>query len=268
MIRFIPREQKLNYHLLLMLRESTPVWSSGDFQLQSVTDKLQTMWERDYTNESAMTGKLAWYEGDKTFDTRLNLRAVTEVGKRKVFLALNGPLETMDYSLNSDDENLGKNDVLKLLASRGIGSSNMAVAVSRDADGTNSFRVGDQDDEQLLSGQISATLEDQVLGRPFENLLGSLFDFQEVSLEPNFLGNQNGLGRFRMGTRLSKDIILTHEQENREFGSKKQTRLELKLDEELGLIFKREQTVDRPFDLFQGDIEKDFQFGFERRLKF
>ena len=119
-----------------------------------------------------------------------------------------------------------------------------------------------------VSGQISATLEDQVLGRPFENLLGSLFDFQEVSLEPNFLGNQSGLGRFRMGTRLSKDLILTHEQENREFGSKKQTRLELKLDEELGLIFKREQTVDRPFDLFQGDIEKDFQFGFERRLKF
>ena len=71
-----------------------------------------------------------------------------------------------------------------------------------------------------------------------------------------------------MGTRLSKDLTLTHEQENREFGSKKQTRLELKLDEELGLIFKREQTVDRPFDLFQGDIEKDFQFGFERKLKF
>ncbi len=269
MIRFIPREQKIRLSPSpFELDSGTPVWSSGDFQLQSVTDKLQTMWERDYTNESAMTGKLAWYEGDKTFDTRLNLRAFTEVGKRRIFLALNGPLETMDYSLNSDDENLGKGDVLKLLASRGVGSRNMAVAVSRDADGTNSYRVGNQDDEQLLSGQISATLEDQVLGRPFESLLGSLFNFQEVSLEPNFLGNQNGLGRFRMGTRLSKDITLTHEQENREFGSKKQTRLELKLDEELGLIFKREQTVDRPFDLFQGDVEKDFQFGFERRLKF
>ncbi len=269
MIRFIPREQRIKLSPSpFELDSGNPVWTSGDFQLKSVTDKLQTMWERDYTNDASISGKLAWYEGDKTFDTRLNLRAFTEVGKRRIFLALNGPLETMDYSLNSDDENLGKGDVLKLLASRGIGRSNMAVAVSRDADGTNSYRVANQDDEQLLSGQISATLEDQVVGRPFESLLGSLFNFQEVSLEPNFLGNQNGLGRFRMGTKLSKDIILTHEQENREFGSKKQTRLELKLDEELGLIFKREQTVDKPFDLFQGDVEKDFQFGFERRLKF
>ena len=86
MIRFIPREQKIKLSPSpYELESSSPVWKSGDFQLQSVTDKLQTMWERDFTNDSAMTGKLSWYEGDKTFDTRLNLRAVTEVGKRRVF---------------------------------------------------------------------------------------------------------------------------------------------------------------------------------------
>ena len=86
MIRFIPREQKIKLSPSpYELESSSPVWNSGDFQLQSVTDKLQTMWERDFTNDSAMTGKLSWYEGDKTFDTRLNLRAVTEVGKRRVF---------------------------------------------------------------------------------------------------------------------------------------------------------------------------------------
>ena len=268
-IRFVPREQSMKLAVSSNhIGSSIPVWTSSKFHMKSVSDKLQTMWESGYLADDAISGKSAWYDGDKSFDTYLNLRGTTDIGDRRVSIVLNGPLGTLDYSLDSDDENLGKAEILRLLASRGVGVRNTSMALSRDEFGENTYRLDSRDDERILSGQISATLEDEVLGRPVENLLGSLFDFQSLSLEPNFLGNHGGLGRLKMNTRLSKDITLSHELENMEFRKKRETRLELKLDEELGLIFKREQKIDRDFDLFKGESEKDFQFGFERRLKF
>lgn len=269
LIRFVPREQKLQLSIASDEQDpKNPIWSSGNFQLQSMTDKLQTMWEKGYMADVDMYKSSAWFEGEKAFDTFLNLRAITEINDRQISIVMNGPLETLNYSLNSDDENLGKGEILRLLASRGVGASNSTVMVSQDSDGNNVYELNTRDDEKILSGQLSATLEDEVLGKPFENFLGSIFNFQQFSLEPNLLGNQNGLGRFKMGTRLSKDLTLTHESENLEFGSKRETKLELKLDEELGLILKREQKIDKGFDLFRSDSEKDLQFGFERRLKF
>jgi len=269
LIRFIPRQQNLNLNSgEIDSLDPNQIWNQSSFQTSSLEDKLDTLWKTGKEGSTGTVYSLLPGQEKKTFETRLNLRAETEVARRRVTLALNGPLETMNYSLYSDDGTLNRGDILRLLASKGLGRAPGTRVPAYGPGGDNEvFQTDSRQDETLIGGQISATLEDEVLGRPFESLLSGLFRLEDISLQPNLIGENKGLGRIRMGTRLGQDVRLTHEEERLYYGTKSETKLEFQLDDELGLILKRE-SLDHQFDLSDSEADKDFQFGFERRLKF
>ena len=86
--------------------------------------------------------------------------------------------------------------------------------------------------------------------------------------EPGILSSGRGLRSYRMGTKLSDDITLSHESEFDRGITRKQTRIRFKLDDDLGLIYERDQRIDRGFELEPSEYEKDVRFGFERRFRF
>jgi len=245
------------------------LWDSSEFQSGSVEDKLSLLWKsRSQARRTLVKGAWTWGEHDKVFDTVLSLRAATQIEKRRVSLGLHGSLDNLEYNLDSDDETLGREDIVRLLASSGVQISSAGQGVQESSIEGEPQKLQRNEDRQLISRQLEARLEDELLGRPFKGLLHDVFRLDEVSLEPNLLRKGGAIRKFRMGTRLADDIFLSHERENLDFGVRKRTRLELQLKENLGLILKREHRVDHDFDLGESEDERDFQFGFERRLKF
>jgi hypothetical protein len=271
LIKFIPGNQEIRLRggAGLNLPQSG-VWDSNQFQSGSVEDKLSLLWKSgSKSRRGQVKGAWTWQEKNNVFDTILSLRAETQIGKRRILLGLHGSLDNLGYNLDSDDESLGREDIVRLLASSGVQSPSARQVTQEgpNIEGETQKLPGDQD-RRLLSRQLEARLEDQLLGRPFKGLLHDLFRLDEVSLEPNLLRKGGALRKFRMGTWLADDIFLSHERENLDYGMRKKTRLELQLKENLGLILKREHRVDHDFDLGKTEDRRDFQFGFERRLRF
>jgi hypothetical protein len=267
LIRFVPTQQRIllgTHNKDFSMRGN--LWDSSEFQFGSLEDKLSLLWNSDQTIHSDVL-RMGLAEGSgKKFETYLNLRASAEVSQRNVFLGIHGPMGTMSYSLDSDDETLTRDDLVRLLASRGV-SQQTFDRISRSSPDTAGEAAQGQD-RDLLSKQLSAQLEDQVLAKPFESLIHGLFQFDEVRLEPGFLSSGKGIRSYRMGTRLSDDLSLSHESEFEGGITRRQTKIRLKLDDDLGLIYQRNYKIDRGFDLENFESERDVQFGFERRFRF
>ncbi|MCJ8344192.1 translocation/assembly module TamB [bacterium] len=219
--------------------------------------------------EQIGTNGLSVDHSSKFFDTFLRLSAIAEIGDEKVELNLNGHIDNLSYDLRTNDPNLSKDDIFKMLVSHGVGMSKRPSLISKNGIALNR---GNQalgaSDEMILSSQISAQLEDRIFGRHFENIAQSVFGIKNIQIEPNLIKSSSGIGRFRVGTKLSDDLFLSHQQENYLGEIRNETRLKLKLSDEVGLIFKRQLREKQSFDFRGKDNEKEVQFGFERRFKF
>ena len=266
LIRFVPSNENI---LLRSGQErfqmGSSLWESSEFQFGSLEDKLAMMWKFDGDAQPDSLNMGFSDESGKPFETYLNLRAEAEVSQRQISLGIHGPLASISYSLSSDDETLSRDDLVRLLASKGV-SQGTFDRISNLSSGSTGVSQGEDGD--LISKQLSAQLEDQVLAKPFESLIHDLFQLDEVRLEPGFLSSGRGIRSYRMGTRLFDDLSLTHESEFERGMTRKQTRIRLKLDDDLGLIYERDQKIDRGFELEPFEYERDVRFGFERRFRF
>ena len=266
LIRFVPSEE----NILLRsgrdsLRRDSNLWESDEFQFSSIEKKLSMMWKSDGDILPNSLDMHFFEHGSKPFETFLNIRAEAEVSQRQITLGINGPLNSINYSLNSDDQTMNRDDLVRLLASKGVGEGSLDRITNLNDVGS-TVRQGEDGD--LISKQLSAQLEDQVLAKPFESLIHGLFPLDNIRLEPGILSSGRGLRSYRMGTKLSDDITLSHESEFDKGITRKQTRIRFKLDDDLGLIYERDQKIDRSFELEPSEYEKDVRFGFERRFRF
>ncbi|PCJ21316.1 MAG: hypothetical protein COB02_01650 [Candidatus Cloacimonadota bacterium] len=270
-ISFVPfDEEKTKENTGSFSSKDLRLWGSNEFQISDVSSKLGLMWNIDNKEiDQIGTNGISIDKKKNFFDSFLRLSAIAEIGDEKVELNLNGHIDHLDYDLRTNDPNLSKDDIFKMLVSHGVGMSKRPSLIGKSGiDLNRANQVTGASDEMILSSQISAQLEDKIFGRQFERIAQSIFGFKNIKIEPNLIKSSSGIGRFRVGTRLSNGLFISHQQENYLGEMRNETRLKLRLSDEVGLIFKRQLREKQSFDFSGKENEKDVQLGFERRFKF
>ncbi|MCO4783031.1 MAG: translocation/assembly module TamB domain-containing protein [Candidatus Cloacimonetes bacterium] len=270
-ITFVPfDEPEKDANEFSFIQKDKSLWGSDQFQVSSISSKLGQMWDIDQREEATIgTNGISVDRSSNFFDSFLRLSAIAEIGDDKVELNLNGHIDNLNYDLRTNDPTLSKDDIFKMLVSHGVGMSTRPNLTTKNEINLNrGNQVTGASDEMILSSQISAQLEDKIFGRHFENIASSVFGLKNIQIEPNLIKSSSGIGRFRVGTKLSDELFLSHQQENYLGEMRNETRLKLKVSEEVGLIFKRQLREKQSFDFSGKDNEKEIQFGFERRFKF
>jgi hypothetical protein len=268
-IRFVPLQFKSGSSLtpfsLNAGKDSASVWDKQEFQDGTLVEKLDYLWK-----EKKITRSSGLHIGEKRFDTLIALDAVSGSGEDEIRLNLRGSFDSMDYKLSSRDGTLSSEDLLRRLINRGSVSSRKRQSdgdkTTVDTDESTLEKVDSSYDTKLLSSQLSSHLQSQLLGRHFEQWIRNAFQLDEFRVEPNVLGQDMG-SRISVGTRLSDDIFVLHEQETGFDTYEARTRLRLDLDERLNLFFERER---KEHSLGDGIIDEEDSrtFGFERNFRF
>ncbi len=224
------------------------IWEQNDFAMASLEQKLSMLWKQQPQNLRLK------YQDDSSFETWLKLRATSRRNSSQLELSVNGPLNALNPVILQNGQPLAQEDAQKL----GIG----AVPGRHTGSSTQ--------EEQLVSSQLTASVEDQLIGRRFEGLLRDVFGLNHVSLQSGLIQNpavtaQSGAG-FRLGTSLSKDVEVYHEQETLGSSTINRTQLEFRLSPGTDLWFEQKrETYD--FKSVLGE-EKDVQFGIQRKWRF
>lgn len=256
-IRFVSHDEDLIGGRKFQSGKFDDIWDSDEFLRGGLGRKLSILWDQD-----SRRGRSALSEGSnnesRLFDTRLRIHAKSRLRNNDVSLILSGAVDKLDYVLSSEDKTMSSEDIMRELASKGIGASTVSNEEGRSRS---------EQDAELISRQFTAQLEDKFLGRYFEEMLSSVFNLSEFQLQPNLTGEKRGFVNLRMGTSLSDDIYLSHEQESNTDFVKSRTRLKYRLDDHLNLFWQKDKKSDYKFDLGIKDDE-DVQFGFERKIRF
>jgi hypothetical protein len=256
-IRFVTYDEDLISTGKFQSRKFDDIWASDEFLRGGLGRKLSILWEQDSRRGRNILSDSSDNE-NRLFDTRLRIHARSRLRNNDVSLILSGSVDKLDYVLSSEDKTMSSEDIMRELASKGVGASSLSQE-----DG----RSRSEQDAELISRQFTAQLEDKFLGRYFEEMLSSVFNLSEFQLQPNLTGEKRGSVNLRMGTSLSDDIYLSHEQESNTDFVKSRTRLKYRLDDHLNLFWQKDKKFDYKFDMGIKDDE-DVQFGFERKIRF
>ena len=253
-IKFVPK----------MVSETSPkknLWESQRFENASMVDKLSLMWQEKLPVGIGATKTTT--SGSFPFDTILNVRAFARSFGSNLELSLSGPMSDLRPLILADGRALSTEEWLKVLAPSRPGASSALPA---------SKRLSAREEEEQMSNQVASTIEDQLLGKHFEGILGEIFKLDGFRLQSNYLGSQAGAldgSRLRLGTSLGDGVDVIHEQETSRGGLiRNRTQLEFHLNEKVDLILERTREVDRENLDLKSSSESDFQFGVKHKIRF
>ncbi|MBW7875583.1 MAG: hypothetical protein H3C47_06330 [Candidatus Cloacimonetes bacterium] len=239
--------------------EKKNLWESRQFAKASVVDKLSLMWQERFPVGQRGQNVNSSYP----FETVLNVRAFARNFGSNLELSLSGPISDLRPLILADGRALSGEEWLKVLAPSRPGASSVLPAKKR---------LSAREEEEQMSEQVASTIEEQLLGKHFESILGEIFKLDGFRLQSNYLGSQAGAldgSRLRLGTSLGEGVDVIHEQETSRGGLiRNRTQLEFHLNEKVDLILERSSEVDRENLDLKSNSEKDFQFGVKHKIRF